>query len=213
MEVWGVRCLEVSFLELFYALRLFGGNTHCLSIALAVLGIRLRSSVILFMQTIASYSLTSVSSKLLKSISLTRVLTSSVIPHLIFAHKISKINPLNQMNCCTIGPYLVACARNPKLEEKASDCLAVMHHIPWCSVFIRTFFDLPVRIEPSLAGFIGAGGALNLCSQLGSASSLCSQTRITLGLKAWQIQLRLYSNYWLHSNCINFISSLKSLNF
>ena len=59
-----------------------------------------------FRHAIASYWLTSVSSKLLKSMSFTRVLTRSMLPHF-FAHKIFKIYILNQMNYCTIGSNLM----------------------------------------------------------------------------------------------------------
>ena len=52
--------------------------------------------------------------------SLTRVLTSSSLPHFIFAHKILEIYLLNQMNYWTIGPNLIACALSPKLGEEAS---------------------------------------------------------------------------------------------
>ena len=68
------------------------------------------------------------------------------------------------MNYCTIGPYLFACARNPKVEEEASSYLAVLHHISLFSsvILLKLLPDLPVTIEMNLAGFIMAGRALNL---------------------------------------------------
>ena len=45
-----------------------------------------------------------------KTVSLTRLLTSSVLPHFIF-----KIYSLNQMNYCTFGPNMIACTWSPKL--------------------------------------------------------------------------------------------------
>ena len=54
-----------------------------------------------------------------KSMSSLRVLTSSVPPHFILAHKILRIYLLNQMNYWTIGLILIPCARSPEPEEEA----------------------------------------------------------------------------------------------
>ena len=121
-------------------------------------------------QAIASWSLTSVPCKLLKSVTWTRVPTSSLILHLNFAHKIFENHLLNKFIYCTIGPSLIACTRSPNFGKEAPRCLAVTHHILLWSIFTKNI-DLTVKIETSLAGCIAAWSGFEALLFRGSATS------------------------------------------
>ena len=87
--------------------RAFGIQWEC-----PLLAVRLGSSVLWFL---ASYSqlLLVFTANLWESVSLTRVLTSSVIPHYIFG-QISKIHLLNDLDYWIVGPILIPCTRSPE---------------------------------------------------------------------------------------------------
>ena len=122
-------------------------------------------------QAIDNYFLPVFTANFWESMSLTSLLASSVLPHFIFAHKIFKIHLLNQMNYWTISLILIPYARSPKPRKEASWCLTLMHHSLNAIFSLNFFSDQPVRIVKSLARYIGTGGALNLCSPQGYATS------------------------------------------
>ena len=114
-----VRCELFGSPSYFEALWDLMGIPIVCRYALVVVGIWLGSSALLFLQVIASYSLTTVSSKLSKVHEVDqgphylRVSTFYICPQIL------RIHLLNQMNYWTIGTVLITCARKPQAREWA----------------------------------------------------------------------------------------------
>ena len=113
-----ISCMLFRSLIRFDALLGLGGNLHCLPIRVG----RSRDSVVanraIVPDIYSAIRLQLFPANIWMSLSSTRVVTSSVLPHYILGHEILKIDLPNQMKNWTVGTILIPCDRSPELGKR-----------------------------------------------------------------------------------------------
>ena len=91
-------------------------------------------------RAVVSYTLTSVSGKLLRFHVVDQGAQALSAFPLYFWTRNSQKFILNQMNYWTTGPILIPCTQNPEPGKEASWCLVLMHNFLQCNIFTKTSF-------------------------------------------------------------------------